>query len=323
MRQQIFQLKQAFYTAILARENLRVADENLYLINNTQQLIALHVRTGDTAEGDLIKFQANSVQYQRDLMTAQLSYNQAGRDVLTLLGANPANVGGSVVKAGLNKEPDLLEDAPIAPVGDLQIEVTHLSLDELRQAALEQRPDVIVAQRNLEAAQKAVELANALRRRDVDVGLEYQRTGSDNTFGVVVSVPFFLHNNHQAEIDQALAQQKQAETQYNLVKLQALADVDKAFRAYQSSQRMLQLYTLETLDKAEEAFRIAGAAYKQGATSLLEVLDAQRTYNLTRVAANQARYDYRMSIYQLELATGKSLLKELQWRGIQERNSEP
>jgi outer membrane protein TolC len=42
---------------------------------------------------------------------------------------------------------------------------------------------------------------------------------------------------------------------------------------------------------------------------LLELQDAQRTLNQTRVAANQAFFDYRMSLYQLEQATGKSLLK--------------
>src|SRR5205085_5276544 len=61
-RQQLFQLKQVFYTAVLARENLRVADENLYLINSTEQMIKLHVDTGDTAEWELIKFQTNKVQ---------------------------------------------------------------------------------------------------------------------------------------------------------------------------------------------------------------------------------------------------------------------
>src|SRR5262249_35401807 len=53
-RQQMFQLKQLFYTAVLARENLRVAQENLYLIDSTEQLIKLHVETGDMAEWELI-----------------------------------------------------------------------------------------------------------------------------------------------------------------------------------------------------------------------------------------------------------------------------
>jgi cobalt-zinc-cadmium efflux system outer membrane protein len=88
-----------------------------------------------------------------------------------------------------------------------------------------------------------------------------------------------------------------------------MTDVDKAYRAFETAQKMLQVYNSETLQKAEEAFRIAGVSYREGATSLLELRDAQRTYNQTRVAANQAQFDYRLSIYQLEVATGKELLK--------------
>jgi cobalt-zinc-cadmium efflux system outer membrane protein len=306
-RQQLFQLKQSFYTAVLARENLRVADENIYLINSTEQLIKLHVDTGDTAEWELIKFQSNKVQYQRDLFTAQLSYQQSVRDVLNLLGAQPSNVVAMVPISQTNPGPSLLADAPVEVVGDLGLKPVDLSLAEFRQAAFDRRPDAVSARHNVEAAEHALELANALRHRDVDVAGEYQRLGSENTFGVTVSVPLFLHNNHRSEISQAVAQLAQAKAQLAQVQLQVLTDVDKAYKAYESSRRMVQLYTRETVSKAEESFRIAGVSYKEGATSLLELSDAQRTYNQTRVAYNQAHLDYRMSLFQLELATGKKI----------------
>ncbi|HJZ69773.1 MAG TPA: TolC family protein, partial [Blastocatellia bacterium] len=183
----------------------------------------------------------------------------------------------------------------------------ELSLAVLRQAAIDSRPDLIAARRNVEAAEHALQLANALRSRDIDVAGEYQRNGGENTVGVVVSVPLFVHNNHQGEINLAVAQLEQAKAQLAQVQLQAMTDVDKAYKAYDLSRRMLQLYTMETVTKAEESFRIAGVSYKEGATSLLELTDAQRTYNQTRVAYNQAHLDYRMSLFQLELATGKKI----------------
>jgi len=65
-------------------------------------------------------------------------------------------------------------------------------------------------------------------------------------------------------------------------------------------------YSLEALAKAEESFRIAEKSYQRGATSLLELQDAQRTLNQTRLAANQAYFDHHLSLYQLEQATGQS-----------------
>lgn len=306
-RQQLFQLKQAFYFAVLARENVRVADENIYLINSTEQLIKLHVDTGDTAEWELIKFQSNKVQYQRDLLAAQLSYQQSARDLLNLLGAQPANVIGLPISQ-VSQGQSLLAGAPVEVLGELGLKPVAVSLEELRQAALDQRPDVQAARRNLEAAEYALELAYALRHRDIDVAGEYQRNGGEDTIGVVVTVPLFLHNNHQGEISQAVAQLEQAKAQLAQVQLQALTDVDKAYRANELSRRMLELYTMETVAKAEESFRIAGVSYREGSTSLLELSDAQRTYNQIRMAYNQAHLDYRMSLFQLELATGKKII---------------
>jgi len=92
-------------------------------------------------------------------------------------------------------------------------------------------------------------------------------------------------------------------------RLQAITEVDKAYQASQASRQILQVYTAEALAKAEESFRIAEKSYQRGATSLLELQDAQRTLNQTRLAANQAYFDYRMSLYQLEQATGQSWTK--------------
>jgi outer membrane protein TolC len=302
IRTQLLQLRQAFYTAVLARENVRVAQENLDLTADTERLIKTRVSAGDAPEWDLIKFQASKVQFQRDLAAARLAYQQAVRDVLTFVGATFPTIG-SATPAALA--------APIEVIGALRAGPlsASLSLEELHQAALETRPDILAAQRNSDAAQRNLDLAYAQRHRDIDVALEYQRNGGDNTVGATVSFPLFLSHKFEGQINQGLAQVQQARVAFDQAKLQAITDVEKAYQAYQASRHVLQVYTAEALAKAEESFRIAGVSYRQGATSLLELQDAQRTLNQTRVAANQAFFDYRMSLYQLEQATGKSLVK--------------
>ena len=302
IRTQLLQLRQAFYTAVLARENVRVAQENLNLTNDTERLIKTRVSVGDAPEWDLIKFQTGKVQFQRDLAAARLAYQQAIRDVLMFIGATGPTLSSPTPTA---------LDAPLEVVGELRAEplMFSIALEELRQAALATRPDVQAAQRNIDAAQRTLDLAYAQRHRDVDVALEYQRIGGDNTVGAIVSFPLFLSHKYEGQINQGLAQVQQAKVAFDQAKLQAITDVEKAYQAYQISLQVLQVYTTEALAKAEESFRIAGVSYRQGATSLLELQDAQRTLNQTRVSANQAFFDYRMSLYQLEQATGKSLVK--------------
>ena len=302
IRTQLLQLRQAFYTAVLARENVGVAQENLDLTNDTERLIHTRVRAGDAPEWDLIKFQASKVQFQRDLVAAHLAYQQAVRDVLTFVGATFPTIGSATPTA---------LDAPLEVIGALRAEPLSVSfsLEELRQVALETRPDILAAKRNIDASQRNLDLAHAQRHRDLDVALEYQRNGGDNTIGATVSFPLFLSHKFEGQINQGLAQVQQANVALDQAKLQAITDVEKAYQAYQASRQILQVYTTEALARAAESLRIAGVSYRQGATSLLELQDAQRTLNQTRVAANQAFFDYRMSLYQLEQATGKSLVK--------------
>src|SRR2546428_2507359 len=88
LRTQMLQLRQAFYTAVLSRENVRVTRENLTLTQDTEGLIKTRVSAGDAPEWDLMKFQANKVQFERDLATARLTYQQAVREGLTFVGAS-------------------------------------------------------------------------------------------------------------------------------------------------------------------------------------------------------------------------------------------
>jgi cobalt-zinc-cadmium efflux system outer membrane protein len=301
IRTQLFLLQQAYFAAVLARENVRVAEENLASINDTEALIKAQLEAGAVPEGDLIRFQANKLQFQRDLLGARLAYEHAARDVLNLLGA----ASSAVISVGVGGPPPPFADSPIYILGEFRTDPAGAPLADLRRYAMDNRPDVIAARRTEEAARRGLDLAYALRHRDVTVGAQYLRAGPDNTFGVTLSVPIFLFNDFRGDIDKADAQLRQAEAQTRQTTLQAVTDVEKAYTAYELNRQTLQVYTAEALAKAEESYQIAERAYREGASSLLELLDARRTLNQTRVAANQARSDYTLSLYQLEQAVGK------------------
>src|SRR5258708_39202669 len=175
--------------------------------------------------------------------------------------------------------------------------------------ALANRPDIKAAELTVEAANAGLKLAEAQRVRDVTVGGQYSRTGSDNTAGVVVGLPLKIGPRANAAIAQATSTKLVAEAQLRLVKTQALTDVEKAFTAYQVSRERLRLFTQGALTTANDVRRIEEIAYRDVATVLLDYLDAQRAYNQTLVDDNHARYDFILSLYQMELATGSAIVK--------------
>ena len=257
LRQQVFQLRQAFLAAVLARANLQVARENLDHFDHTERLLFTQVDEGYTAGVDLKLVQLQQLQFQRDVAAAQQNYQQAVRDVLNLVGEGDAPSAASstqLITTNFSTGTTDLGDDIIE--GNLEIIPTLLWIDDLRTMALANRPDVKAAELLLEAAKTGLVLAQAQHTRDVTLGGQYSRNGSDNTAGVVVSVPLVTGPRANAAIAQATASKLQAEAQLRLVKTQALTDVEKAFTAYRISRDRLRLFNDSALRTASDVRRI-------------------------------------------------------------------
>jgi outer membrane protein, heavy metal efflux system len=309
LRQQLFQLRQSFFTAVLARENLRVARENLEHFDRTENLLFVQVKEGYSAGVDLKRVQLQRLQFQRDVATSGQSYQQAVRDVLNLVGQGDAPSAANSTQLITFVSPSQTGFPQEFIDGNLEIIPELLWIDDLRRMALANRPDIKAAELVVEAANAGLKLAEAQRVRDVTVGGQYSRTGSDNTVGVVAGLPLKIGPRANAAIAQATSTRLQAEALLQLVRTQALTDVEKAFTAYQVSRERLRLFTGGALATANDVRRIEEIAYRDGAKGLLDYLDAQRTYNQTLFDYNQARYDFMLSLYQLELATGSAIVK--------------
>jgi cobalt-zinc-cadmium efflux system outer membrane protein len=322
-RTQLFQLRQAFGTAMLARENLRLAETLDGQYDRTEQLTKVRVDAGDAAGVELYRVQSGRLQYKQAILDAQNSYNQAARDILNLLNIGPDDlnvIGGAAepLKVALIQNdlastqdaqafPTALQNAAIEVTGGFTDRTVGLTVDQLIKIALSERPDIKVAQANLRAAEEATRLANAQRVRDISVGVEYQRVGDDHSVGVITQIPLFTYNNHSTDVLQADAQQHAAEAQLKQAELQAETDVMKAFESYNAARRAMSLYSSENLVQVDKLRSIADYSYRSGGTSLFELLDAQRTVGQAAVAYNQARFNYQVSIWQIEQAIGKAL----------------
>ena len=103
-----------------------------------------------------------------------------------------------------------------------------------------------------------------------------------------MQVPLFVSNDQRALFIQAEAQTKSAEAQLRQAELQATTDVEKAYQAYLSSRRILDLYSSDNLSQVDRLRTVANVSYREGASSLFELLDAKRAYSAAMTAYYQA-----------------------------------
>ncbi len=287
MRRGIAEVKRLYLDTLRARYNITVAAENQQTFQQLLQINLARFQEGRIPEADLIKVRLERIKFDSAVKQAELEFRQATIRLLDRL--SESNFQTQQIS------------------GELDTSLTALDLDRLREAALRERPDVIAAQRELDAAAQRLSLEQARARPDLIPFAGYKRIGSDNTVMAGVSIPLKTRDHNQAGIARAQADQRIAQTQLEFVRNHALAEVETAYAAFQTARERVQTFRNELLDQAEESRTIALAAFQEGATALLPVLEAQRTRTEVRREYFQTLFDYHASLTDLELAIGKDL----------------
>jgi len=287
MRRGLAEVKRLYYDALLARSNMEVANENRDTFEQLLRFNVTRFQEGAIPEGDLIKVRLERIKFDSAVRQAELNFRQATIRLLEKLGDSTY--------------------ARQDVVGDLNFRLVNLDHELLRQLALKERPDVQVAGQEVEAATERLALERARAKPDVSPFAGYIRVGHDNTVLFGVNVPLKVRDRNQAGIARAESDIKTAQARLKLARNHALAEVEAAYEALQTAREQVQTFQNELLQQSDESRTITLAAYEEGGTELLPVLDAQRTRAEVRQQYFKTLFDYQASLIDLELAVGKEL----------------
>jgi cobalt-zinc-cadmium efflux system outer membrane protein len=287
MRRGLAEVKRLYYGALLARYNVEVARENRQTFEQIVQFNVTRFQEGAIPEGDLIKVRLERMKFDAAVRQAELNLRQATIRLLERLGES--SFGSQNV------------------AGELNFRLANLDKGSLRELALTERPDVRAAAREVEAANERLTLEHARAKPDINPFAGYKRVGNDDTLLFGVNVPLKLRDRNQAGIARAETDLKTAQTRLQVIQNRALAEVEAAYEALQTAREQVQTFQNELLRQADESRTITLAAYEEGGTELLPVLDAQRTRAEVRQQYFKTLFDYQASLIDLELAVGRDI----------------
>ncbi|WP_242128000.1 TolC family protein [Sphingobium sp. Sx8-8] len=192
----------------------------------------------------------------------------------------------------------------LATTGDWP--VPALQADQPADLLAMHRPDVLAAQARTEAARRNLDGAHALRHPDVTVGMQFEHAQGDvgvgNSVGLGLSVPLPVRNRYNGEVDAASAALVQAEAEERKAISVATADIMIARQSLQEASERRREFDETQLPAARKAAEVAEFAYKHGATSLIELLDARRSLRAVELGAIDARSDEANAIARLHAA---------------------
>ncbi len=280
-----FNVGQQFVGVLLAESTLQFALEALKGFQQTVDIGEAQLKAGFIGEGDYLKIKLQLLQFQTDVSSARLARKQALVGLRGFLGYNAVS-------------------ADVDVVGDLAFQPLKGNLEDLQARALRERPDFRAAELGIAAAQSQILLAKANAKVDVNGTYDFSHVSGESTASLFANFQLPIFNRNQGEIARTGYALTQAQEQQQSASDTVLSDVANAFEAVSSNKEVVQLYTSGYLKQAQDSRDISEYAYKRGAASLLDYLDAERSYRSVQLAYRQALASYMTALEQLKEAEG-------------------
>src|SRR5277367_1225460 len=280
-----FNVASQFINVELAESTLELATQDLKSFENTVEISKARYNAGDIGEDDLLKMKLQMLQFQTDVSAAKLARVQGLSDLRQLLGYE-----------------SITADYDVAGAFDYQ--PVKGNLEDFEAMALQNRPDLRAAQQGVAAANSQHELQKAIGKRDVTGQINYTHISYSNDLSLFGQIQLPIFDRNQGEIARAGYAVTQAQEQERFTNGQVLTDVRDAFENLRSNDQVVGLYRSGYLDEAKDSRDISEYAYRHGAASLLDFLDAERSYRSTQLAYRQALASYLLALEQLRQAIG-------------------
>jgi cobalt-zinc-cadmium efflux system outer membrane protein len=284
-------LRSAFVATLQQKAVRGLAKENIDYYDHVLGVNRDRYQAGAIAQVDLDRLELQRVQYESDLQTAEVNLRTAKIQMLALLDDRTP-----VDQFDVTGQFDF--SAQIAP------------LDEVRQIAVDNRPDLKAALQSVEKAKTDHRLAVSMGSTDPTFGFDVGRNPPiDQYIGFSVSVPLRIFDRNQGEKTRTQLDIDRNQRLMEATRIQVFSDVDSSYATLTSTLNLLQSYKARYLTQASRVRDTISFSYEHGAASLLDFLSAQADYRGVQLNYLNLVGSYLDAASQLNLAVGREVIQ--------------
>lgn len=287
---------QDYYGVAAAEKKLevakKVADEGERFLKLTNDL----EKGGEVAHSDVIKAELQMNDRRRQLQEARLALLNARLDLAVLIFPNFEDT--------YELADDLHAPVMLAPAGEIEAR------------AARDNPDIRAALESVNAASHGVSAARAGYLPGLDLDYFYgidathfaTKTNGISNLGssavATLNIPVWNWGTTQSKIKQAEFQRDQAKREMSLAQRRLLAELKSLYAEAQTAAD--ELSTLQrSAELGSESLRLTTLRYRNGESTVLEVVDAQTTETLADAAYEDGAVRYRVALANLQTLTGE------------------
>ena len=295
----LLDVRTKFYNVILAREKIKVEEENVRLFEHQLEDTKNQFQSGTVSNFEVLRARVFLANAQPTLITARNAYRIAVEQLRQSLGATGP--------------------APFPEVtGSLKFAAENFDSDGAIASAREHRPELRKLDKVQAASEESVKTARSIYYPNVQAFGSYQWDGfsfaspgqgsvSANgwLFGLQSTWAIFDGRATEGRVRQARSQQEQArlaraseELEIDVEVRQALSSLQEAWELVAASEKVI--------DQAEEALRLADAKFHAGSATQLDVLTSQVSLEQAKTDQLTANYNYLVALANIRKAIGLS-----------------
>ncbi|MBT8395308.1 MAG: TolC family protein [Gemmatimonadetes bacterium] len=277
-----------FYRVLFLEERLRLARLNEEALEEVRGLIETRARVGEVKELEAIRLRVEHMRSENEVSEAILELSQHRQHLNTFLG---------------NTLP-----GDYSLVGELLSDLVVPAVDQLKESLLPRHPLVAQAARQREAARQNLKATQFQWIPDPVVSATSAKELDGDIFkwGFGLQVP--LWNQSRAATERERQTLRQTEYQEQGLLLELEAELTLHHNHLLLGRQTLQLFQGGLLEEAEMSMEIAETSYREGEISLVEYLDARRTFQSIQLEYQEALYDWNRELAELNRAVGGGIL---------------
>ena len=297
-QQVTYGVRQTYYGVLTALDAVAVAQQALAAAEEQLRVARAFLAAGTAPQFDVLRAEARVAQARQGLTAVQN--------------------GEQTARAALNNILGVPQEMAFNLVTPLRREPSAQNLEQLQQAALQARPDLLQAQANQRALRETIVIARAVRRPSLGVSWSLSHPVTTTTFAVggwtlalALQQNLFDSGRARAQVREARDRLAQVRALTEQLRQNVTFEVKEAYLNANTAQQQIASAAAE-LVAANEALRIAQVRYQAGVSTPVEVIDAQVARESAANSYNGALYNYNLALAQLDLALGAAVVPTAQ-----------
>jgi cobalt-zinc-cadmium efflux system outer membrane protein len=272
------QVQITYYSALALHDRYELAKTNLNRLDSFVVLTRLRAEKKEIPVIDVSRADLIRLQYSADVQQLHLNYRSALIDLQVLMGR-------TVLDDSLQLQSSLDE---------LSSESIY-SPDNAEHFAREHRPDFLAMQMQIEVEKANRQLQRSYSSVDMSISGDYSNQQFTKFYGISLNFTLPVFNRNQGEVEKSEARIEQAEFALASLENSMKAEIRRTYEEMSSLRELVLQQKTTVIPQAEAVLKSVGLAYRLGNTTLLDFLDAQRSFTETRISYIDALLRYQIS----------------------------